>query len=139
MRILECSSRGDKRFSAFYARVSFFGKTDSIENIYQSVKRDINGAIAGKGKRVSYIVIQEHKLDVKYLTPLYKMLWVKYLDNNPELVKYASQYDDYNDMFGRNCVNCQADVIRQYIKQGRQSIMTEPLVQELNNIIRSWK
>ena len=31
---LECSSRGDKRFSAFYARIK--GKT--IEEIYQSAK-----------------------------------------------------------------------------------------------------
>ena len=40
MKILECSSKGDKRFSSFYAKVSFYGKIDSIENIYQSVKYD---------------------------------------------------------------------------------------------------
>ena len=68
------------------------------------------------------------------------MLWVKYLDNNPELVEYASEYDDYNDMFkGRYTVNCQADVIRQYIKQGRSSIMNEANVKELNSIMKSWK
>ena len=140
MRILECSSRGDKRLSAFYARISFYGKIDSIENIYQSVKRDSNNNKPGKGRKVDHIEIQGHKLDVKYLTPLYKMLWVKYLDINPDLVEYAKQYDDYNDMFkGRYTVNCQADVIRQYIKQGRNSIMSEPLVKELNSIMKSWK
>ena len=140
MRILECSSKGFKPLSAYYAKISFYGKVDSIENIYQSVKRDSNNNKPGKGRKVDHIEIQGHKLDVKYLTPLYKMLWVKYLDNNPELVKIASAYDDYNDMFkGRYTVNCQADVIRQYIKQGRKSIMSEANVRELNSIMKSWK
>ena len=39
MKILECSSAGDKRFSAFYALVDVFGVTNSIERHYQSVKR----------------------------------------------------------------------------------------------------
>ena len=139
-KILEVSSRGFKPLSAFYARISFYGKVDSIENIYQSVKRDSNNRIPGKGKKVDHIEIQGHKLDVKYLTPLYKMLWTKYLDTNPELVEYAKEYDDYSDMFkGKYTVNCQADVIRQYIKQGRKSIMSEPLVRELNSIMKSWK
>ena len=136
MKILECSSKGDKRFSAFYAKISFFGRIDSIENIYQSVKRDTNDKIPGKGRKVSHIEIQGYKLDTKYLTPLYKMLWVKYLDENPNLVTYASLFDDFSDMFkGKNTINCQADVIRQYVKQGRNSIMNEPLVKELINII----
>lgn len=33
---LECSSKGDKRFSAFYARLKLFNKT--IEELYQSSK-----------------------------------------------------------------------------------------------------
>ena len=137
MRILECSSKGDKRFSAFYARISFYGEIDTIENIYQSVKRDENGNKVGKGKKVHHIVINNKVLNVKYLTPLYKMLWVKYLDNNKNLVTYAMQYDDYSDMFkGKNVVNCQADVIRQYIKEGRESIMNEPLVKELCSILK---
>ena len=62
----------------------------------------------------------------KYLTPWYKLLWVKYLDNNPEIVEYASQFDDFHDIFkGKNTINCQADVVRQYIKQGRESIIEE--------------
>lgn len=135
MRILECSSKGDRRFSAFYAKISFYGKIDSIEHIYQSVKRDKNGDLVNKGKKVFYVVINEIKLEPKYLTPFYKLLWVKYLDNNPSLVSYAKQFDDYNDMFKGKSVNCQADVIRQYIKQGRDSIMNEILVKELIDIL----
>ena len=64
----------------------------------------------------------------------------KIFKNKTELVEYAKQFDDYNDMFkGRYTVNCQADVIRQYIKQGRSSIMNEANVKELNSIMKSWK
>ena len=135
MKILECSSKGDKRFSSFYAKVSFYGKVDSIENIYQSVKRDKNGNKVKKGQYVSYININNIILDSKYLTPFYKLLWVKYLDENLHLVSYAKQFDDYNDMFKGKSINCQADVIRQYIKYGRESIMEELLVKELINIL----
>ena len=50
--ILECSSKGDKRFSALYAKVKVFGVYDSIENHYQNCKRDINNQVVGKGKKV---------------------------------------------------------------------------------------
>ena len=49
--ILECSSKGDKRFSALYAKVKVFGVYDSIENHYQNCKRDINNQVVGKGKK----------------------------------------------------------------------------------------
>ena len=49
MRILECHSQGDKRFSAFYAKVEVNGKLDSIENHYQLSKR-----IYGKRNPVSW-------------------------------------------------------------------------------------
>ena len=55
----------------------------------------------------------------------YKLLWVKYLDDNPELVEYAKTYDDFHDMFKGKSTNCQADVIKQYIKQGKNSIIEE--------------
>lgn len=48
MKILECSSRGDKRFSAFYAKVEVFSKLDSIENHYQSCKRTVDNRPAKK-------------------------------------------------------------------------------------------
>lgn len=126
MKILECSSKGDKRFSAFYANVSVFGRNTNIERHYQSSKRFIDKTIIkAKGKTPDYIVLDGFIFDIKYLTPFYKLLWCKYLDENPDLVEYAKQFDDYNDIFKGKSINCQADVIRQYIKQGRGSIMTE--------------
>ena len=60
--ILECSSKGDKRFSALYAKVKVFGVYDSIENHYQNCKRDINNQVVGKGKiRSSRIISRPYK------------------------------------------------------------------------------
>lgn len=140
MKILECSSKGDKRFSAFYARVKVFGFEDSIERHYQSCKRNKEGNIAGKGKKVELMVIptntgKSFKLKPKFLTAYYKLLWCAYLDAHPDLVEIASAYDDYNDMFRGKAINCQADVIRQYIKEGRKSILNEPDVIEFRKIV----
>ena len=127
IKVLECSSKGDKRFSAFYADVTVFGRTTNIERHYQGCKKfNDQTVIKAKGKSPDYIEINGKQFDKKYLTPWYKLLWVKYLDNNPEIVEYASQFDDFHDIFkGKNTINCQADVVRQYIKQGRESIIEE--------------
>lgn len=128
-KILECSSKGDKRYSAFYARVKIFGKTDSIENHYQLAKRFNDYAPEtfrdAKGKIPTHFHLNGVDCNVKYLSSFYKMLWVMYLDKSPTLVQYASRFDDYNDIFKGKSINCQADVIRQYIKEGRQSIIEE--------------
>jgi uncharacterized phage-like protein YoqJ len=141
MKILECSSAGDKRFSAFGARVSAFGVIRSIEEHYQSSKT-IDGAsprFTGyiKGKPVNGCRINGVDLEPRFLTQWYKLLWVKYLDNNPELVAYAKTFDDFSDKFKGKAINCQADVIRQYVKQGRDSIMNE--CKELNDILLANK
>lgn len=123
MRVLECSSKGDKRFSALYAKVEFGGKMASIESHYQSVKRGKDGEPVGKGKYVDHILISGKKLSPKYLTPFYKLLWVKYLRRNKELVSYAEGFDKYNDMFRGKAINCQADVIRDYVKHGDKYVV----------------
>lgn len=137
--VLECSSKGDKRFSAFFAWVTLYGKNANIETHYQSCKRFNDAAIDKvKGKQPDYIVINGKELDKKYLTPYYKLLWVKYLDMHPDLVEYATKFDDFHDIFkGKNTINCQADVVRQYIKQGRKSIMEEELVKEFIKELKS--
>lgn len=138
MKILECSTKGDKRFSAFYAYVSVFGINDSIEHHYQNSKRFYDKSIIkAKGLRPDYIEINGIIYDTKYLTAWYKLLWVKYLDKHPELVQYANTFDDFHDIFkGKNTLNCQADVIKQYVKNGRQSIMNESDVQEFIQLMK---
>ena len=131
MKVLECSSNGDIRFSAFGAKVEVFGKLDTIENHYQLSKRFISntGEVMvpktwkdAKGKKVDYFIVGNKEYEPKYLSAFYNLLWVKYLDNNLELVEYAKGFDDFSDMFKGKAVNCQADIIKKYIKEGRKSL-----------------
>lgn len=97
LKVLECSSKGDRRFSYFYAQVTIFGKTDSIENHYQLVKR-FGDSIPQtwqdtKGKKPSHIEIHGKRFGIEWLTPWFKLLWLKYLDAHPELVGFAKEFD----------------------------------------------
>ena len=146
MNTLECSSRGDRRFSAFYAKVDVFGKPASIEEHYQlskvflskpkpmsdrgiiGVKRQFSTVkevkdFQKKGNEPKEFRLNDTFYPVQYLSSWYKLLWVKYLDKHPELVDFASQFEDFTDMFRGKSINCQADVIRQYVKTGRASVM----------------
>lgn len=127
--VLECSSKGDKRFSALHAKVSVFNQEDTIENHYQLVKRFGDKAPKtwkeAKGKPFTHVEINNKKLDKQFITQWYKLLWTKYLDENPGLAEYARLFKDYNDIFKGNSYNCQADVIRKYVKEGRKAIIGE--------------
>jgi ribonuclease HI len=145
---LECSSDGDSRFSAFFARVTLYHPgldkpvTRSIEEWYQLSKRfgkiKPRTAKDGKGKSPTHLMIHGVRYPKHYLSQWYKLLWLKYLDESPGLVKFASQFDEFTDKFrGRRAGNCQADVVRQYIKRGRNSIIEdcEPLLK----LIDRWE
>lgn len=118
-KILECSSRGDRRFSAFYARITINGKTDSIEHFYQKSKRRRDGKKAEKGKLFDFFICPFSGLEfpASDISDFYKGLWTTYFSRNPELVAIAEMYDEFSDMFrGKDTKNCQADVIRDYVK-----------------------
>lgn len=138
---LECSSIGDPRFSALYAYTEVFGTKNFIEEHYQLSKRFGNNPPPknkwqAKGKKPTHFVLNNKSYDIKYLSMWYKLLWCKYLDESPELVKYASGFEDFTDEFkGKSTVNSQADVIKQYIKEGRKSIIDE--CRELIELIKS--
>lgn len=118
MKILECSTRGDRRFSAFGAYITICGKTDCIENFYQQAKKAEDGSVAGKGRAFSYFVCPFCGLEFpgEEVSNLYKGLWIIYFNNHPELLEYAAGFDDFHDMFKGKSVNCQADVIREMVK-----------------------
>lgn len=137
--VLECSSIGDPRFSALYAYVDVFGRMDFIENHYQLSKR-IGDKVPKnkwefKGKEPSHFVVGGKEFDNSYLSSWYKLLWCKYLDANPSLVEYLKTFDDYTDKFKGKSINCQADVIRQYIKEGRNSVIKD--CSEFINLLKS--
>lgn len=122
MKVLECSSKGDRRFSAFYAKVEVNGKTDTIENHYQLAKRFDDGFVPknwrdSKGRKPSHFEICNKKIKLENSVKFYDRLWEKYLDDNPHLVAVLSEYDDYSDMFkSKNARVCQADSIRRYMR-----------------------
>jgi hypothetical protein len=97
---IECSSRGDKRFSAFHAKVN--GK--SIEDHYQAAKVFEDGATGlswkeAKGKKA---VNQEE------CAALYSKLWDQYIAENPHLLEVLKKASGVSDIFGQKGHCCQA-------------------------------
>lgn len=101
---LECSSKGDKRFSAFYAKVNGV----SIEDQYQTAKifADEFGYTTNlpwwqaKGKRA---------INQTEVAALYSLLWDKYIEEHPELLKVICESSGFSDIFGQPGHVCQAE------------------------------
>lgn len=103
---LECSSKGDKRFSAFYAQLSAFNHR-TIEEIYQSSKIFSDGStgLSIKEAKGKVAVNQEE------LKRLYDYLWHSYLVENPELIKIICSSTGLSDIYGQEGHVCQAEVL----------------------------
>lgn len=100
---LECSSKGDKRFSAFSARIKSYGNK-SIEDLYQASKVFEDGSTGlswreAKGKKA---VNQEE------CSLLYSKLWDKYIKENPTLIGVLLASTGLSDIFGQAGRACQA-------------------------------
>lgn len=122
-KVLECSVRGDRRFSALFAKVSINKKERSIEEWYQDARRTADGKKAGKGKPFDHIVdpFTGDKLPANEAPWFYRGLWITYLSNNPDLVEYASQFDEFSNAFsGKGLENCPEEIIGAYVKGDRQ-------------------
>jgi len=99
---LECSSKGDKRFSAFFAYVKRYGGT--IENLYQASKVFECGATgldwrAAKGRAA---------VNAEWCASYYAHLWDQYIWENPELASVLSSATGFSDVFGQHGRQCQA-------------------------------
>ncbi len=96
---LECSSLGDKRFSALYAWVG--GKT--IERRYQEAKQFDCGTILHwrqrKGLKPS---------NVEECRALYSKLWDLYIEENPDLLPVIKEAAGLSDIYGKRGRACQA-------------------------------
>ena len=101
---LECSSRGERRFSAFYAEVN--GK--SIEAQYQAAKKfetEDGSIITGlpwnqaKGKKAT---------NQQEVAELYSRLWDQYIREHPELLEVLKKATGLSDIFGQEGHCCQA-------------------------------
>ncbi len=100
---LECSSRGDKRFSAFHARLNRYGGR-SIEELYQGAKVFEDGRTGlswreAKGRRA---------VNMEEVSRLYSRLWDEYLEEHPSLIEALIAAPGLSDIFGQPGHCCQA-------------------------------
>lgn len=99
---LECSSRGDARFSAFGARVKRYG--GSIESLYQARK-----VFAGGETGLNWRAAKGRKpLNADECAKWYAHLWDQYLWENPHLIVVLRSYAGLSDRFGQAGHCCQA-------------------------------
>jgi hypothetical protein len=100
---LECSSRGDKRFSPFYAIVN--GR--SIEEQYQGAKIFEDGSTGlhwkkAKGRRA---------INMNECAILYEKLWRQYISERPGLMDILKRAYGLSDMFATKGNVNQAEVL----------------------------
>lgn len=103
---LECSSKGDKRFSAFYAKVNAYGGK-TIEEIYQASKVFANGSTGLSTKEAK----GRQAVNMAYCHDLYSDLWDTYFVENPELLNVILKCKGFSDVFGQPSHCCQAEEI----------------------------
>jgi sulfatase maturation enzyme AslB (radical SAM superfamily) len=116
---LECSSKGDKRFSAFYARLPILGNK-SIEEIYQAAKvfEDGSTGLSIKEAKGRKAINQEE------LAERYSSLWNLYIMTNMHLLDVLEKASGLSDIFGQPGHVCQATELWR-IKQDFKTIASK--------------
>lgn len=99
---LECSSRGDKRFSAFCAHVNRYGGT--IEQLYQARKRFADGSTGLTWREAK----GRHPINREFCEKWYAHLWDQYMWENKHLLPVLKSATGLSDMFGQPGRMCQA-------------------------------
>lgn len=110
---LECSSKGDKRFSAFFAHVRLVGTT--IENAYQARKIFEDGSTGltpqkAKGRKA---------VNQVECATYYAHLWDLYFIENPQLFEVVEFFNGFSDIFGQPGHCCQATEIHRIVSASR--------------------
>ena len=119
MKTLECSTKGDKRFCAFYAFVDFDGKYKSINAHIQDCKRNEQDKPCHQGEWATHIVLCGQKLPAGNLIAFYRYLWYLYLRANPDLVDYAADFKAFTNQFRGNSKNCPAECVKAYVQHDK--------------------
>lgn len=101
---LECSSKGYKPFSAFYAKVYWIEGTDTIENYYQRAKVFEDGSTGLSWKEAK----GRKPINLEFCHKLYSKLWDAYITDNPHLLDILKKASGLSDMFGQEGHCCQA-------------------------------
>lgn len=100
---LECSSRGDKRFSAFFAKIKN-RNNQSIESIYQGAKILSDGRTGLSWREAK----GQNPINKKEVSELYSQLWDEYIEENPSLIEILLSFNGTSDTFGQPGHCCQA-------------------------------
>jgi len=98
---LECSTRGDRRFSAFCA---YLRNGKSIEELYQAYKI-FPGGVSGLTWREAKGRVALNMEDCRIY---YSRLWDMYIEQNPDLLPVLHAASGLSDMFGKKGHCCQA-------------------------------
>lgn len=154
IRVLQCHSRGDRRFTPFDCYVAAFGRSDSIENHYHRAKRfgerapgdwreakQLKKLFRQTGWQIGPLAVEVRSnpagssfrlddLGIQY----YVMLWYRYLRRRPELIAAAAAFDEFEDPFRGAFPFCQDDVIQQVVREGIDSL--PPMFAELEAMLR---
>lgn len=102
----ECSSKGDKRFSAFWARLKCLGEK-SIEEVYQASKVFEDGSTGLSWKEAK----GRKPVNVEEVHKLYSELWDEYFKENPELIDVIIDKTGFSDIYGQAGHACQAEEV----------------------------
>lgn len=100
---LECSSKGDKRYSAFFARVKR-RNNKTIEEIYQASKVFEDGSTGLNWKQAK----GKNAVNIEECRRLYSELWDIYITENPDLLIPLCAASGVSDIFGQPGRACQA-------------------------------
>lgn len=104
----ECSTKGDRRFSPFYARPRSLDGF-SIEEAYHAAKVFSDGSTghtwrnAKERQKSGYTVVNYEEC-----ATLYSELWDQYIAENPELIPELIGFSGLSDIFGQPGSVCQA-------------------------------
>jgi hypothetical protein len=140
-KVLQCHSRGDKRYSPFFCYTEAFGVKGSIENHYHHAKlfgdyqaQDWKDAKQLKDARVPQTgwLIGGVKFPIVWKDGTYALedwgiqwyiaLWWKYLLHRPDLIAHAQKFDEFEDPFAGRFPFCQAKVIEKVAQNGLDSL-----------------
>ncbi len=109
---LECSTHGDRRFSAFCAKLTVFDhdgvlwRGASIETIYQAAKKFSGGLTGLRWQEAKSRVDIVNAAEVRVL---YSRLWDAYIMEHPELLLVLRAATGLSDVFGQTGHACQAE------------------------------
>ena len=123
---LECSSKGDRRFSAFSARIKSRGNR-SIEEIYQAAKVFADGSSGLSWREAK----GRQPVNPDEVRTLYSKLWDEYIAENPALLDVIVSASGLSDIFGQTGHACQATELwrnRQRTIEIRKQSLPHPIV-----------